>query len=125
VRVNVDRWMLIVVATFIVVVGLIMQAQGIASGAVPWWKLPLSIAVFLVLQFTVNSACRRFALSEKALYFLSTIPLTMLLLIGSIQGMNHLPPGGLVSTFFICEAVILVLAAVGWQFRRRDLEPTE
>jgi hypothetical protein len=120
---NVDRLMLVVVLTVVAVVWLLMFVGGIATGALLWWKLPLAATVYFGLQLTIVAAGRRFALNERGQHFLGTVPLAALFLIITIQGFNHLPPGGLVSAFLIVEAVFLVLAAISWRLRKRQTDP--
>ncbi|MGB8908934.1 MAG: hypothetical protein WCC84_09325 [Candidatus Cybelea sp.] len=117
-----DRLVLVVVVTVIGVAWVAMLVGGIASGALFSWQILLAGVVPIVLTLTIVAACRHFAVNERAQYFLFTVPLAACLLIASTHSLNHLPPGGLISSFFIIEAVLLIIAAVSWQIRTRQVE---
>lgn len=119
---NIDRAMLVAVVTLLTVVWAVMYVQGLAMGAVPWWQIPLAVAIYFGLEFIIAAGCRRLMLSEKTRYFLNTIPVAAMVLVMSTHSLKHSPPGGLFSWFLIIEAIAMAVAAVGWQLQRREPE---
>jgi hypothetical protein len=95
-RMNIDRWIVVLalVISAITVVWASIFLEGITRGDFAWWKLPLALAVFFGLQFTLRVARQRFSWSEK------------------VDAL----------AFAIVEGVFLAVVAIGWHFRKRETE---
>ena len=115
-RVNLDIVMYALVLIAGAVLFVLVTRHEISVGALlPWWRLPLAVASFLGLRLAIEALSRRYALSYRARYFLSTVPFAALF----TPAMNHSgegTPASFAISLVVVEAILLALFWISWLF---------